>query len=195
MPDVVFLITRDVCVLELKGDFLVDEIDVLLWEDGKDTTRLLCHTLQGVFPFQTFVRTKTESMKRRMVIGSCFSSGLSTSSGVVRVKGTYVQDNEVEGDIVVVRELYFRVVASNAAAVVTEEFDIDFFAATENDKCCERVSIVLDVGGRDATMCTLSHGLCSNASFKYTYERGTDLQVQVIGQSGSVSFVGSIRKD
>jgi hypothetical protein len=130
-----------------------------------------------------------------MIIKSQFSSGLSTNTGAVNIKGTYVQENEVAGDILVIRELYFRTIASNETAVIKEKFDIEFFAATEENVCAGRASIVVDVDGRDATICTLSHGRCSNASFRYTYKCDSDLRLHVIGHTGSISFVGSICRD
>lgn len=189
MSGAVFVIKSETTGLNLENKFLVEEIRILENTGAQESLKLLCKGPSGHFTMCTLVPGLLESTKYDALIDMSSQANICASSGMIELKGRYVQESSVGKDVLIISSFYGKTLRPNEKCVMKEGFNVGFFAATLEDSCSARTSVIFEIHGKDMTMCTLSHGRCSNGFFRYTYRYGESLEIHVIGP-GTVSLVG-----
>lgn len=188
-----FLITRESCHIKLEKDFIVEEISVAQDED-KENTSLFYEPSNFMTPIFTFVPEKTEFIKVRVLLEAQRPHLFYTDNSAVEISGVYIENEEsvVGEELLALRNVYYKALLQDEPVVIREEFDIDFFSArVEYNEGVERTSLVVEINGRDATLCTLSWELCVNSHFRYKYRAGEELTLQVLGP-GKIVLAGTV---
>lgn len=188
-----FLITSESRSIKLERDFVIEEINVIRYGD-KENTNLFYEPSNFVTPVFTFVPEKIENIQIRALLKAERSHLFYTDNNAVVISGDYVENGEegVKEEVLILRSVYCKTLVQDEFVVIQEEFDIVFFSArVECSECIERTSLIVEINGRDATLCTLSWGLCVNGLFRYKYKAGEELSLRVLGP-GKVVLAGAV---
>ncbi|KAL0265982.1 UNVERIFIED_CONTAM: hypothetical protein PYX00_011699 [Menopon gallinae] len=189
----IFLVNNKSGRLKLEKDFVIEEIRVID-NEHEENTHLFYQPSSFVAPVFTFVPRKLETVRIRALLEARTSHVFYTDNSSVEIRGTYTTSDAVnEHDTFILRRIYFRRLTHDEFTIIKEDFDIEFFSSrVEDSECIQRTSLVVEINGKDATLCTLSWGLCVNGLFKYKYRAGEELTLRILGP-GSVVLAGAQR--
>lgn len=188
-----FLITSESCYIKLERDFIIEKIRVISYGDKKNTNLFYEHS-NFTTPIFTFVPEKIECIKIRALLEAQHSHLFYTDNNTIEISGVYIksEENIIEQEILILRYIYCKELEQNELVIIHEEFDIDFFSARiVYSEYIERTSLVVEINGRDATLCTLSWELCVNSLFRYKYNAGEVLTLRVLGP-GKIVLTGAV---
>ena len=190
MVEDVFVISGEDSELNLEGDFLVSEVRIAEQKEDPKNTRLCCRTENETSTICVLMPKILERVTTRILLRPEKTWKLYTVDGAVEIKGVYVHSAESGQDILFIDQAYQKTLGPDEKFILKESYNIEFFSAALENACSERTSVVFEICGKDATICTLSHGCCSNASFRYRYRCNSELVIYIIGP-GCISLLGS----